>query len=371
MPSIEIVDTGVIYRNPNPALMSRHVHFPSLVALPDGDLVAAMDIGSAFEAVDVRSFVCRSSDEGKTWSQPAQIFEPDESRHPVSTTCRINSLPDGSLIGWVCLFDRTRTDMGLADPKTDGFVRTEFTVTRSGDGGKSWSQPSPVKLPVDWHHFETCSPPVTTGDRTLVPSSPLKSTRGEYPDIPSGVAFTSLDGGETWPEMTTVFPGGQTDPSAWEMKLTTLSDGRVLAVCWSYDPGPKKAIDNRWVVSTDGGASFDTPQSTGIHGETCTPIALEDNRVLCVYRRFDKPGLWSQLAQVGADSWTPLADQLVWGGPGYAAGRLDAGGMFENMSDLQMGLPTLIRLPGGDVLAAFWCVEHCVSNIRWYRIRIG
>jgi hypothetical protein len=34
-------------------------------------------------------------------------------------------------------------------------------------------------------------------------------------------------------------------------------------------------------------------------------------------------------------------------------------------------LPTLIRLPGDDVMVAFWCVEHCVSNIRWYRIRIG
>ncbi len=371
MPSIDIVDTGVIYRNPKPALVSRHAYFPSLVTMPNGDLIAAMDIGSAFEAVDVRSFVCRSSDQGKTWSEPALMFEPDESKHPVSTTCRINSLPDGSLIGWVCLFDRTRTDMGLADPKTDGFVRTEFAVTRSDDGGANWSQPRPIKLPVDWEYFETCSPPVTTGERILVPSSPLKSTSGEYPDIPSGVAFTSLDGGETWPQMSILFTGGQADPSAWELKLTTLSDGRVLAVCWSYDPGSKKTIDNRWAVSSDDGAMFGVSRDTGIHGETCTPIGLDDNHVLCVYRRFDEPGMWAQLAQVGNDSWTALTDQLVWGGPGYAGGREDSGGAFENMSDLQMGLPTLTRLLGGDVLAAFWCVEHCVSNIRWYRIRIG
>lgn len=371
MPSIDIVDTGLIYRNPKPALVSRHAYFPSLVALPSGDIVAAMDIGSAFEAVDVRSYVCRSSDEGKTWSEPTQIFEPDESKHPVSTTCRINSLPDGSLIGWVCLFDRTRTDMGMADPKTDGFVRTDFAVTRSSDGGKNWSQASPVNLPSDWHHFEACSPPVTTRDRILVPSSPLKSTAGDSPAIPSGVAFTSLDGGETWPEMATIFSGGQADPSAWELKLTTLSDGRVLATCWSYDPGTKRTIDNRWAVSADGGATFTGPKDTGIHGETCTPFALDDNRVLCVYRRSDKPGMWAQLAQVGEDSWTPLADQAIWGGAAYAGERLDSGGAFENMSDLQMGLPTLIHLPGGDVLAAFWCVEHCVSNIRWYRIKIG
>jgi hypothetical protein len=371
MPSINIVDTGVVYRNPKPALVSRHAYFPSLMALPNGDIVATMDIGSAFEAVDIRSYVCRSSDQGKTWTQPVQIFEPDESRHPISTTCRVNSLPDGSLIGWACLFDRTRTDMGLADPRTGGFVRTEFAVVRSNDGGNSWSELRPVELPVDWDYFETCSPPVIVGDRILVPSSPMKSTAGEYPDIPPGVAFTSMDGGKTWPEMVTLIPGGQSDPSAWELKLTTLSDGRALAVCWSHDPVSNTVVDNRWVVSSDGGASFSEPASTGIHGETCTPIGLEDNRVLSLYRRSDKPGVWAQLAQVDNGSWTSLADQAVWGGPGYTDGRLDSGGLFENMSDLQMGLPTLIHLPGGDVLAAFWCVEHCVSNIRWYRIKIG
>ena len=45
-----------MYRNPLPHLSSRHAFSGSgsVSELPGGDLVSAMDIGSALEAVDVR-----------------------------------------------------------------------------------------------------------------------------------------------------------------------------------------------------------------------------------------------------------------------------------------------------------------------------
>jgi phosphoglycolate phosphatase len=33
-------------------------------------------------------------------------------------------------------------------------------------------------------------------------------------------------------------------------------------------------------------------------------------------------------------------------------------------------LPSVAALPDGDVLVAFWCVEQCVSNIRWIRVSV-
>ena len=32
--------------------------------------------------------------------------------------------------------------------------------------------------------------------------------------------------------------------------------------------------------------------------------------------------------------------------------------------------PTLALLDNGDILAAFWCREDCIQNIRWLRIRV-
>jgi sialidase-1 len=369
MNSIEVLGTGLIYRNPKPQVHSRHAYFPSLIAMPDGELLATMDIGSAFEAADMRTFICRSSDGGKTWSRPEQIFEPDESEHPVSTTCRVSLMPDGSLMGWACLFDRTDTEIGLVNPVTDGFVETRFAVVRSHDRGMTWIAPRPVKLPLDWRYFETCSPPIAINGRILVPSSPVRATDGSLSSISNGIAFVSEDTGETWPKAVTVFPGGRDTPSAWEQKLARLSDGRLLAVCWSYDPVADGPVPNRWTVSDDGGVTFGKPGSTGIHGETCTPIALEENHVLCVYRGYKQLGLRAHLAKINGDKWESLADVSVWAGPSYGEEKKES--KWAQMRTLQLGLPTLVRLPDGDILAAFWCVEDCVGNIRWYRFRVA
>jgi len=368
MSSIEIMDTGLIYRNPMPALRSQHAFFPSLILMPDGEIVATMDIGSAFEAVDVRSFVCRSSDQGKTWTEPVKIFEPDESAHRVSTTCRVSLMPDGSLMGWACLFDRSNTEIGLVHPQTDGFVAKRFAVVRSQDAGITWSDPDPVKLPFDWDYFETCSPPIPIDGRLLVPSSPLRATDGTLSDIANGIAFVSEDNGLTWPSATTVFADRYGGPTAWEQKMSRITDGRVLAVCWSYDTQADGPMPNRWATSEDGGLTFGPANSTGIHGETCTPIAMENNHVLCVYRGYEKPGLRAHLAKINGDTWEPLADIPVWEGPSY--GQEKEQSKWAQMKSLQLGLPTLVRLPGGDVLAAFWCVDNSMGNIRWYRIRV-
>ena len=40
------------------------------------------------------------------------------------------------------------------------------------------------------------------------------------------------------------------------------------------------------------------------------------------------------------------------------------------LAQLHVGFPNLLRLPDGDVLAAFWCREDCIHNIRWLRIRV-
>jgi len=70
MSSIEVLDTGLIYRNPMPHLRHGQKSFPSLVALSDGELIRAMDISESMSALDRRSYVCRSSDGDGTWSEP-------------------------------------------------------------------------------------------------------------------------------------------------------------------------------------------------------------------------------------------------------------------------------------------------------------
>jgi sialidase-1 len=370
MPSIQIIDTGLVYRNDKPHLYAKHAYFPTITSVGD-ELICAMDIGSAFEAVDVRSYCCRSADGGKSWSAPSLIFDPDTHAGRYSTSCRISHVDDSELVGLTCLLDRSRPDMGLANPATDGFTRTEFGLVRSRDGGNTWGPYAPMTLPVNWSAFET-SAPITQlrSGRWLAPSAYWPDWEGHDPHGPASVAFLSDDLGQSWRDCVTTFSGRSNRRMYVEQRIIQLSNGRVMAECWTIDRDRKVSIHNSYTFSDTDGETFGDPLSAPIHGETCSIFALEDNQILCVYRRMDKKGLWAHLARIDADRWVPLADEPLWGA-NVIAHDTHQESLLAQMSTLRFGSPSQVRLGNGDVMAVFWCVEDCVSNIRWFRLRLN
>ena len=54
--------TGILYKNPKPHVKSVHAYFPSVAAMPNGELLATYVLGEAFEAdepADARGAVRR------------------------------------------------------------------------------------------------------------------------------------------------------------------------------------------------------------------------------------------------------------------------------------------------------------------------
>ena len=370
MNTIEITDTGLVYRNPMPHLKSLHAYFPSAVELSNGRLAVAMDIGQAFESTNMRSFICFSDDLGKTWTAPTKIFEPDTSSD-ISTTCRISKAPEGNIAGLACIFDRSRSECGLGNPQTEGFVKTEMVMLQSSDDGKTWSNPKSFSNSLDWQHYETCSTFLCIDkDRWLAPCAIWPDWQGKNPFDNCSIAFISDDGGKTFPRWTKVIDDWENNTASWEQKVTALSDGRLLGVCWAYDYVHKKNLKNRYTLSNNRGDSFSQFRETPLQGETCSILGLEDNKVVCVYRRMDKPGLWCHLAKIENDTWIPITDTPLWG-THVLAHDTQSDSMLEQMSSLRFGFPNLIRLANGDIFVVFWCVEDCVSNIRWFRLKIN
>ena len=157
-------------------------------------------------------------------------------------------------------------------------------------------------------------------------------------------------------------------PSVWENKLISLSGNRMLNVAWTVEHAKQDLPVS--LSEQNGGRSWSDPRSTGLIGQTTTPLHLGDDRLLCVYRRKDKLGLWAVLAHIdetAGGAWVTDSQWPIWGTKTLGDEHTEQGfkpeGMGEVFKVLSFGLPTLVQLDAATVLMAFWCEEEGITNI--------
>lgn len=365
---MELINTGLIYRNPKPHVRSRHAYFPSLVNLRDGELLCSFVMSEAFESADGRVFLARSLDSGDTWQLEGRMLT-DRSSEPYSETCRIARFADGGLAANVFFFNRHRADEGLANPQTLGFVETELALFRSTDSGRTWAGPEPLNPPIVGPEFEACSPIVELHDgRWLFPTSTWKAWDGSNPTGMKAVAFVSEDAGRTWPAHVDVLDGAAEGIIYFESKVVELRPGFLVSVAWAYQEASCADLPNAYSISTDGGRNFSPAQTTDLNGQTAAIHRLDDNRLLCVYRRVDEPGLWAAEVLIKDGLWQTERQAALWGTSSLLTAECGQN-RVRQFNVLRFGAPCLVELDAEHVLVAFWCVEDCVSEIRWFKLR--
>ena len=154
-----------------------------------------------------------------------------------------------------------------------------------------------------------------------------------------------------------------------EVSLVELSGGRLLSVAWPFNATAGKTLLRVPYAIAPDGKEFTVRGSTDIPGETTKLLSLGDDRVISFMRRTDQAGLWAVLSEIRGDEWVNLAEAPMWqGSDSRMAGEAAAA---TELAALQFGFPNPMRLPDGDVLVAFWCLEDCIHNIRWLRVRVS
>lgn len=365
---IKTVGSGNVYRNPKPHLRAIHAWHPSLVRLPDGELVATFDLGQGVESFDYHTCLARSTDGGQTWSEPQPIFR-DPVRRPSTHTIRVGAVADGTLVGFGIRAYRDDPEEGIINRANLGYVESDMFLLRSHDRGVTWEGPQVVTPPLNGPAFEMCHRVIELADgRWLFPTSTWKDWNGEAPHGMQAIALVSHDRGVTWPEYLRVIDQRDRGVISWEQGLAQLPDGRLLAVVWSFHEASGKSLPNRFALSEDG-KTFGPAREDGIQGETAKLLTLADGRLLCVYRRLDKPGLWANLVRIEGDEWINLEEACLW--QGTVSGMMGIRTNSDELSGLKFGYPSLVQLQSGEVMVVFWCVEDCLHVIRWQKLEIA
>lgn len=369
MDRLSIVETGLVYRNPVPHLFSRHTYYPSVIVLPGGAMLASFVIASAMESIDGQLYLSRSTDWGRTWSEPRPFHEKDPR---VSETGRITHVGDDSVLMLISASDRPDPNIGSVNAANLGHMPTRLTLHFSNDGGTHWETPCVIEPPLVGPTFELCSPVVTLSDgRWLLPTSTWRGWDGDAPNGMKAVAFVSEDRSRTWPRYVDVMDGTRDDVLFWEQKIVEINRGRLLALSWAYHEPDKRDLPNHFAVASCESLAFSKPSPTALTGQTPELLHLGEGLVLCVYRRVDEPGLWAAMIQVTDDDAFEVLDQQCLWRPAVANTQPRRGGLVEEFRGLKVGAPCLKRLGDDEVYLAFWCMEGCVSNIRWVRLRIS
>lgn len=365
---IKSVGSGVVYRNPRAHLKSVHAWHPSIVRLPDGDLLATFDLAEAGESLDYHTCVSQSADSGRTWSVPQPLLRDTVTRRSTHTV-RIGAVSDGTLVGFGARFYRDDPDEGIVNRANLGYVPMDLFSIRSLDAGRTWDGPQHIDPPLVGPGFEICHRIIELDDsRWLAPTSTWKGWNGEAPHGMQAVALVSYDRGRTWPEYLRVIDQTAQGVISWEQGLAQLPDGRIVAVVWSFQEASGKSLPNRYAISYDG-IHFSPPRENGMHGETAKLHALPDGRLLCLYRRLDKPGLWANLVRIDGDQWITLEEMPVW--QGTASGMSGTRSSGDELGALKFGYPSMVTLPNGNVFVVFWCAEECLHIIRWHELEIS
>jgi len=309
-------------------VVSQQGYFPVALRLSDSRIAVVLRGGAAHVGIKGRLDIVFSSDEGKTWTKPAVVNDsPVDDRNPA-----FGQAKDGTLV--VGFWRTARYDeMGRYDEKLDKPVNT--WVTRSSDGGKSWSEPDEIDV-ADIGWGSPYGKIVTLPDGAML--MPVYGEgirpRGEKPAIHEDVSYLyrSIDHGKTWKRFST--PG----PKRFnETGLARLAGGRLVAAMRTNSP------QDVWLTaSDDDGKTWSEPKkltSGSVHPADL--VALPDGRVLLVtgYRVAPEFGVRA----------------LV----GDKTGQFDGAGSVPLVTDAtntDCGYPSSVLLKDGRVLTVYYSV---------------
>lgn len=265
---------GADESEPTPASVKRSLvvsgqgYFPVAIRLRDGRIAVVLRGGAPHVGIQGRLDMVFSSDEGRTWTNPALVIDsPLDDRNPA-----LGQTPEGAIVvGY--LRNGNYDDNGRYDPKLEKPIST--WVTRSDDGGKTWSE----SVQIDTADIGWGSPYgkiLVMPDGAMLMSiygGPIRASGEKGADTDNSYIYRSTDNGRTWLRYAT--PGPQRFN---ETALVRLGSGRLLAAMRSHNKGDVSLTD-----SGDGGRTWSEPrQLTPPKVHPADLLLLSDERILLV-----------------------------------------------------------------------------------------
>ena len=388
---MRITDSGTLSRG-QPGTSRAILTFPTVISLDSGTLLATYRTGTTKDSDDETVEFVRSTDGGRTWSEPWNpVANPTlDGLYGSLRVIYMTELSPGQLLGSSMWIDRTTwPGGGLFNEETEGCLPMQVLLADSNDNGQTWSPWRLVPMPEEIGPPSLTAPVLMLADGSLALSI---ETNKHYEDASpwmQKVVFMHRHDNQT----ASVGPGqggelaidpnwaepvvAGEDPSGrifnWDLRVGVAPDGRVATYAWTYDTVTARYLNIHRRISTDSGRTWTDPEDLGFADQAARPAMLADGRVILPYvDRFGSRSIRARLAPAIDAPFDPSTEVVIYSQeqhPGDQTGSTSE--LLSEMSLWTFGLPYAESLADGTALVVYYAGTDEAMDIHWARIDPG
>ncbi len=365
----ETIEQGFVCRKSPTARGTDIAIGPRLAVTKAGDVVCSFMLSAKTATNDFVPVLCRSSDGGKTWTEPQRVWPHLSAEWSIFTGISRDVHSDKLyLYGTRCRIDVPGESNWSTE--TQGLKANELIWSVSNDGGLNWTEPAVIPMPIAGSAEAPGPLCVTKTGRWVACYAPYRTFDPNLVvDRSQVVVVYSDDQGKSW-RHTSMLRFDRKESNGAEAWVVELTDGRLLGTSWVIlDDGTESP--NAYAVSSDGGTTWSPTRSTGTLGQTTALHALPDGRAVFLYnqRKHGEPGVRGAVVRPTDASIGSEYDDYLW--KAETRTQSESSGSHDQWSDFSFGEPSVVRLPDGTFLAAIWCIQPSGSGIRSVKVRLA
>ena len=381
MKKLELIDSGILYINPDPAhyhVFASHAH---PVQLSGQEWLATFSRGDGMYAANQNIALTRSLDGGVTWQLEGFLYDKSGDDRPYSYNDGfLTRLADGTLVVFAFRADRSVAGRQMFSP-SGGLIDNEPVFFTSHDDGHNWKGPQPIALPAGLVATPASTITELADGRWLATFDRWHGYHEERPYKPIMLAMSSADRGQSWSEMRTMADGAAIGKGFWHGKSIRLQDDRLFTLYWAADmTQPDKGPVNlpiHYAISDPGATHWPMPQPTNLPGQTNWPAQLPAPQghptLAAIYtlREAEQPGFLVALSDDLGQSWDLENQVRVWDATGWTNLGISSPHKYPRSHDtIAFGAPTLMTTREGHLYASWWCTYASLTHIRWARLQV-
>jgi hypothetical protein len=373
---MRLLDSGLIYDAAAAPADRCCAAFTGLMSLAGGTILCTFKAGKEKLSPNDNVIIMRSRNGGASWEQICSGFPTDPLGVPGSySSGYLFEEEPGRLMAALCWVDRSDPSLPLSNPDTTGLLDMRVFLAESRDGGATWGPLRELSMRPHPGVALTSEPIRLHNGSIFLPYESWKDWNDEE-GTHRAAARLSFDGGATWPETVIMGSHPQQQRFYWDNRLAKdPRTGRLVAMYWTHDPTAGLDVDITIQWSDSEGRNWSIPEPTGIAGQIASPLVLDDNRLLCVYvHRHNPPSIRALVSSDLGKTWDQANEIVLYdstGGreAGTSGPRIKAE-YWADMYRWTFGHPKAIKLPNGNVLAAWYGGKPDALSMHWGRIEV-